>query len=298
MRVFVTGATGFIGSLVVQDLIQAGHQVLGLARSDGGVRAVAAAGAEPLRGDLQDLPTLRSGAAACDGVIHTAFMHGDMNRFEEACAVDRQAIETLAAALAGTGRPLVVTSGMSARTEDDAFPAGPGAIPRVSEQAALAAVAHGVRAAVVRVPQVHDRDKQGLVGYLIAVAREKGVSAYVGDGANRWPAVHRADAALLYRRVLEQGAAGARYHAIAEEGVALRAIAEAIGRGLGVPVVSLAREQADAHFGWLAFFAAMDAPASSALTTERIGWRPLQRAGLIDDIDHASAFGEAHAGSR
>ena len=295
MRVFVTGATGFIGLAVVEELVKAGHQVLGLARSDAAARALGDAGAQAQRGDLQDLEGLRRAAAASDGVIHTAFIH-DFSKFKENCELDERAIQALGGALAGSGRPLVVTAGTGplrpgqVGTEDHEAPVHPG-MPRVSEQAALALVAQGVRASVVRLPQVHDRDKQGLVTYLIAVAREKGVSAYVGDGLNRWPAVHRLDTAPLYRLALEQGQAGGIYHAVAEEGVTLRAIAEAIGRGLDIPAVGLSPEEAAGHFGWLAFFAGMDAPVSSALTQARLGWRPVQQAGMIADLDRASVFG-------
>jgi nucleoside-diphosphate-sugar epimerase len=295
MRVFVTGATGFVGSVVVQELIQAGHQVIGLARSDAGAQSLIAAGAQVQRGDLEDLESLRRGAAMSDGVIHTAFIH-DFSKFKENCEIDRRAIETLGDALAGSNRPLVVTSGTGGlapgrvATEDMEALFHP-AMPRVSERTGLAQVARGVRVSVVRLPQVHDRDKQGLVTYSIAVAREKGISAYVGDGLNRWPAVHRLDVAPLYRLALEQGTAGARYHAIAEEGVPARQIAEAIGRGLKIPVVAMSPEEAAAHFGWLARFAGLDMPASSALTQQRLGWRPTDKPGMIADLNRASAFG-------
>ena len=293
MRVFVTGTTGFIGSAIVPELINAGHQVLGFARSDAGAASLVAAGAQVHRGDLEDLDSLRSGAAAADGVIHLGFVH-DFSRFKEICEIDRRAIEVLGAALAGSDRPLIVTSGTGIAftpgrltTEDDA-PNSP--IPRIaSEEAAASVAAQGVRVMVMRLPQVHDPVKQGLITYLIAVAREKNVSAYVGDGLNRWAAVHRLDAAHLYRLALEKGSAGARYNAVAEEGVPLREIAEAIGRGLKVPVIAKSPEEAAEHFGWLGLFAGMDAPASSALTQERLGWRPTG-VGLISDLDHARDF--------
>jgi nucleoside-diphosphate-sugar epimerase len=292
MRVFVTGATGFVGSTVVQDLIAAGHKVLGLARSDAGAASLASAGAEVHRGDLEDLDSLRIGAASSDGVIHTGFIH-DFSRFHEVCEADRRAIEALGDALAGSDRHLVITSGTGMgnavpgqpATEDHFDPNHPN--PRAaSEFAAEAVAARGVSVSVVRLPQVHNTEKQGLVTPAIAVAREKGVAAYVGDGLNRWPAVHLLDAAPVYRLALEKGTTRARYHAVAEEGVPAREIAEAIGRGLKIPVVSMSPEEAAGHFGWLGFFAGMDMPASSALTQQRLGWRPTQKAGMIDDLDH------------
>src|SRR5271163_4579137 len=289
MRVFITGATGFIGSAIVPELINAGHKVIGLARSDAGAKSLAEAGAQVQRGDLEDLESLRSGAAMSDGVIHCAFIH-DFSKYQENCEIDRHAIEVLGSVLAGSGRPLIVTSGTGGLapgrlgTEDDAFAPG---FPRVSEQAGDSVAERGVRVSAIRLPpSVHDRSKHGLVTMMIALAREKGISAYVGDGLNRWPAVHRLDAVHLYRLVLEKGSAGARYHAVAEEGVALRDIANAIGRGLKVPVVSQTPEEAAGHFGWLAVFMGVDVPASSALTRERLGWRPVGP-GLLADLERA-----------
>jgi nucleoside-diphosphate-sugar epimerase len=289
MRVFVTGATGFLGSAIVVELLEAGHEVLGLARNDAAVDALARMGAKAHRGDLSDAESLAAGARACDGVIHTAFIH-DFSKFAEVCETDRRAIEALGGALEGSDRPLLVTSGVvllapgRVATEDDAPVPISAAYPRASEATAAALAARGVRASVMRLPQVHDALKQGLVTYLIGIAREKGVSAYVGDGLNRWAAVHRLDSARLYRLALEKGTAGARYHAIAEEGVPLRDIAAAIGRGLNVPVVAKSPEEAGEHFSWLAMFAGADLPASSALTRERLAWRPTG-AGLISDLD-------------
>lgn len=291
MRVFVTGATGFIGGVVVPELLRAGHQVLGLARSDAGADALRAQGAEVHRGTLEDLASLRRGAEQADGVVHAGFIH-DFSKFAQSCEIDRRAIEALGDVLAGSGRPLVVTAGIPGVpgrpcTEDDPPQQ---ATPRMSEQTASAQAGRGVRSTTIRLPQVHDRDKAGLVSYLIMIARQKGVSAYVGAGMNRWSAVHRQATASLYRLALENGVAGGRYHAVEEEGVTLKAIAEAVGRGLGVPVKSLSTEEAVAHFGPMGHFAGMDNPASSALTRERLGWKPGVHPGLIDDLDHSTAF--------
>lgn len=296
MRIFVTGATGFIGSAIVRELLDAGYQVLGLARSDAGAVALAAAGAEVHRGDLEDPAGLRDGAARADGVIHTAFNH-DFSRFAANCELDRRAIEAMGAALAGSGRPLIATSGVGLLapgqfvTEETPPPSGPAAPPRVSEQTALALVPQGVRASVVRLPpSVHGDGDHGFVPILIDIARRTGVSVYGGDGDNRWPAVHRLDAAHLYRLVLEHGVAGARYHGVAEEGIPFRDIAGVIGRRLGVPVVGKAPEDAAAHFGWFARFAAIDSRSSSQWTRERLRWTPT-RPGLLADIDQPGYFG-------
>jgi nucleoside-diphosphate-sugar epimerase len=293
MRVFVTGATGFIGTAIVRGLIQAGHQALGLARSDAAAKSLEALGAQVLRGNLDDLESLRSGATMSDGVIHAGFNH-DFANYAAAAETDRRAIETLGAALAGSDRPLIVTSGtLLARpqsglaTEEDA--ADPN-FPRKSEDAALVAAERGVRVSVLRLPpSVHGDGDHGFVPTLIGIAREKGVSAFIGDGLNRWPAVHLLDAANLYRRAVERGAAGARYHGVADEGVLTKEIAEVIGRRLNVPVVGKSREEAANHFGWITHFFAMDGPASSAQTRLQLGWRPRQP-GLMADLDRAEYF--------
>lgn len=287
MRVFVTGATGFIGTPVVKELIAAGHEVLGMARSEEGAKSLAAIGAEALRGSLEDLDSLRQGAAAADAVIHLAFVH-DWSKFAESCEVDRRAIEAVGSALRGSDRPLIVTSGTGGlagpgqvTTEDHMVPPDH-PFPRVSEQTALSL--KGVRASVMRLPQVHDPVKQGLITHAVAVYREKGVCAYVGDGLNRWPAAHVSDVARLYRLALEKNEAGAKYHAVAEEGVAMRDIAEAIGRRLKLPVKSIAPEDVGAFFGWLAMFAGRDMPASSAQTRKKLGWEPTGP-GLVADLE-------------
>jgi nucleoside-diphosphate-sugar epimerase len=290
MRIFLTGATGFIGSAIVPELISAGHQVLGLTRSEAGAQALIAAGAEVHRGDIEDLESLRRGAAMADGVIHTAFDH-DFSKFVENCEKDRRVIEALGSVLVGSDRPLIITSGTGMGANAPGQPATEEYFDRnnvnprkASEEAGIAVADRGVNVLVVRLPQVHDTVKQGLVTPLIEIAREKGVSAYVGDGLNRWPGAHVLDVAHLYKRVLEKGEAGSRYHAVAEEGIPAREIAEVIGRGLKVPVVSLSPEEAQVHFGWMGLFAGLDLPASSALTRERLGWNPTEP-GMIADLE-------------
>ena len=295
MRIFLTGATGFIGSAIVTELINAGHQVLGLTRSDAGAQSLLAAGAKPHRGQLEDLESLRSGAAQADGVIHCAFSH-DFSKFKESSEIDKLAIDALGDALAGTDRPLIVSGGLGLMAPgrlltEDMDPPASSPMPRVSEQIAMAQTSKGVKAAVMRLPQVHDTVKQGLVTYLVAIAREKGVSAYVGEGNNRWPAAHVFDTARLYRLAVENAEAGARYHAVAEEGVPLREIAEVIGRGLKIPVASVSPEEAGAHFGFFGMFASLDTPASSAWTRERLGWQPTG-CGMVEDLNNMRYFND------
>jgi nucleoside-diphosphate-sugar epimerase len=293
MRIFVTGATGFIGSAIVRELIGGGHQVLGLVRSEKGVKDLIAAGAEAHRGSLEDLESLRSGAAASDGVIHTAFTH-DFANYGPAAEADKRAIETLGDALAGSDRPLIVTSGTlltqtqgQLATEKDA--PNPD-FPRKSEEAALTLSSRGVRVGVLRLPpSVHGKGDHGFVPHLISLAREKGVSAYIGDGLNRWPAVHRLDAAQLYRLLVEKGSVGGCYHGVGDEGVPTREIAEVIGRHLNIPVVSKSLDEAADHFGWIGRFFGIDGPASSAQTKEQLAWRPVQP-GLIADLDAGHYF--------
>jgi nucleoside-diphosphate-sugar epimerase len=295
MRIFLTGATGFIGSAIVPELINAGHQVLGLTRSDAGAQSLIAAGAEVHRGDLEDLESMRRGAAMSDGVIHCAFNH-DFSNFVAICEQDRRVIEAMGDVLVGSDRPLVITSGTGMGNAVPGQPANEEHFDpnhpnprRASEVAGSSVAERGVNVSVVRLPQVHDTVKQGLITYAVALAREKGVSAYIGEGLNRWPAAHVLDVARLYRLALEKHEAGSRYNAVAEEGISMREIAEVTGRGLKLPVVSLSPEEAPAHFGWLAMFAGFDMPASSAQTQQRLGWHPTGP-GLIADLEQMRYF--------
>lgn len=295
MRVFVTGATGFVGSAIVRELIANGHQVVGLTRSEAGAATLAAAGAEAVHGSLTDLNSLRLGAAAADGVIHTAFNH-DFSRFAQSAGEDEHAIDVLGSVLEGSERALLVTSGTAflsngrTATEEDRPHAPSSDFPRASETAAAALAARGVRATAVRLPpSTHGEGDHGFVPILIRIAREKGVSAYVGDGLNRWPAVHRFDAARVYRLALERGGIDGPYHAIAEEGVPFKAIAEVIGRRLGLPVVAKSHDEAAAHFGWFARFAGADLPTSSARTRTTLDWAPTGP-DLLDDIDQPGYY--------
>ena len=291
MRVFVTGATGFIGSAVVKELIAAGHQVLGLCRSDEKAAALAAAGAEVYRGSIADPDSLKEGASRSDGVIHLAFNH-DFSKFVQNCEDDRRVIVALGSVLVGSDRPLIVTSGTAIANAAPGQPArednatiGSDVHPRAaSEEAAAAVAAEGVNVSVLRLPQVHDTARQGLISPAIEMYREKGACAYLGEGLNRWPAAHVLDVARLYRLAIEKAEPNAKYHAVAEEGVPMRDIAEAIGRRLKLPVKSIAAEEAQAFFGWLAMFAGHDMPASSELTRKRLGWRPTGP-GLIADLE-------------
>jgi nucleoside-diphosphate-sugar epimerase len=291
MRVFVTGATGFIGASVVKELIAAGHQVIGLCRSEDKAPALAATGAEVYKGSIANPDSLKEGAARSDGVIHLAFNH-DFSTFAQNCEDDRLVIKTLGSALAGSDRPLIVTSGTAIAkslpgelAKEDSPAVGSSAHPRAAtEEAAAAAASTGVNVSVVRLPQVHDPVRQGLISPAIEVFKAKGVCAYVGDGANRWAAAHYLDVARLYRLAMERAEPNAIYHAVAEEGVAMRDIVETIGTRLGLPVKSIAPAETQAFFGWLGWFAAHDMPASSELTRQKLGWEPTGP-GLIADLE-------------
>ncbi|WP_066586598.1 SDR family oxidoreductase [Sphingomonas pruni] len=289
MRVFLTGATGFIGSRIVPELLAAGHEVLGLTRSDAGARALEAAGAQVHRGDLEHPETLRAGADQADAVIHTAFDH-DFSKFLANCEKDRRAIEAMGDVLKGSDRPLLITSGTGIGNPESGGPATEDVLNRnhpnpraASELAGQILLDAGVNLVSMRLPQVHDTVKQGLVSPFIELSKAKGAVAYIGDGLNRWPAAHVLDVAKLYVLAVERSAPGARYHAVAEEGIPVRDIAEVVGAGLNLPVVSLTPEQAPAHFGWLAMFAGLDLPASSAKTRELLGWQPTGP-GLLEDL--------------
>ncbi|SFO45017.1 Nucleoside-diphosphate-sugar epimerase [Chitinophaga sp. YR627] len=296
MKVFVTGASGFIGSAVVQELIAAGHQVTGLARSEASAKALEAAGAAVHYGSLEDLDSLKQGAAASDGVIHLAFIH-DFSKYKENCETDRLAIEALSAGLEGTDRPLIITSGTGVIapgrlvTEADLSAVGSAAIPRVaSEEAAAAAVARGVKASIVRLPpSVHGDGDRGFIPGLIAIAREKGVAAYVEDGANRWPAVHRLDAAKVFRLALEKGNGRPVFHAVGDEGVSVKELAGVISRKLSLPLQSVSKDDAAAHFGWLGMFVSLNIPASAIQTAEWLGWKP-EHVGLVADLENGTYF--------
>jgi len=294
MRVFVTGATGFIGKAIVKELLGAGHQVLGLARSDANAEALIAAGAEVHRGDLEDLDSLRSGAKESDGVIHAGFIH-DFSRFQEVCEIDKRAIDAIGEALEGSDRPLIVTSGTAlvrpgTLATEDMIPV-PGGHPRLSEVAADELAAKGIRVSSIRLsPSVHgEGDLHGFVPILINTAREKGVAAYIGDGQNRWNAVHRLDAAHLYRLALENAKTGARFHGVAEGQITFKSIAQSIGKHLNVPVVSISPGEAAGHFGWFAAFAGIDCPASSKITQESLDWHPTHSE-LLTDMDNGVYF--------
>lgn len=289
MRIFVTGAPGFIGSALIPNLLRAGHQVLGLTRSEVGAERLRNAGAEVLHGNIEDLDSLREGASKTDGTIHLAFNH-DFSNFQKNCEDDQKAIRAIGEVLLGSKRPFVMTSGTAIAANVDGKPStedGPTASwnPRSASEAVMNELAQsGVNTSIVRLPQVHDTRKQGLVPYVHAAARQKGVSAYIGDGSNRWPAAHVSDVARLYQLAFEKADPGSIYHAVDEEGVTMKAIAEALGRGLKVPVVSIKPEEAEAHFGWLGHFAVHDMPASSAITRKKLNWTPTGP-GLIADLD-------------
>lgn len=296
MRIFVTGATGFVGTAVVKELINAGHEVVGLARSDEAAKSLISGGVQVHKGDLNDLKSLQIGAANADGIIHTAFNH-DFSKFRGNCETDRRVIELFGTILAGSERPLIVTSAIGILpqghlvTEETVPASGPGADLRAaSEEVAIATAKKGVRSSVIRLaPTVHGEGDHNFIPTLIRLAKEKGISAYIGEGNNRWPAVHRLDAANLFRLVLENGVAGSRYHAVSEKGITFREIASVIGHQLNIPIVSIAPDEAENHFGWFARFALMDIPASSQLTMEQLAWNPTHH-GLIQDLSLSHYF--------
>jgi nucleoside-diphosphate-sugar epimerase len=294
MKIFVTGATGFIGSATVKELIRAGHQVLGLARSEAAEKSLIEVGAQTHRGDLKDLDSLRKGVSSSDGVIHLGFIH-DFSKFVENCEIDKRAIEAMGEVLAGSSKPIVITSGTALvspgrlATEEITPPPNP-RFPRVSERIADELAAKGIHSSVVRLsPSVHGDGDHGFIPMLINIARNKGVSAYIGEGKNRWSAVHRLDAGALFRLAIEKGTTGTKYHGVGEEGVAFKDIAEAIGKGLNLPVVSKTPEEAAEHFGFLSSFAGIDCPASSKLTQEKLGWKPKQP-GIIADMERSKSY--------
>ena len=309
MRIFVTGASGWIGSALVPEFISAGHEVIGLARSDASAATIANAGAEPIRGELDDFDVLRTAAADADGVVHLAFKHEWMRTgdFQGAADADRRAVEALGAALAGSDRPLVIASGTAGlapgrlATEEDGHGEPPALLPpgprtrRATAEYTLSLASRGVRSSVLRLaPTVHGDGDHGFMATLVGIARDKGVSGYIGDGSNRWPAVHRLDAARLFRLVLEAAPAGSTLHAIADEGVPIREIAETIGRHLNVPVAAISPEDAGNHFAFLAAFIGVDSPASSARTRELLGWQPTQPS-LLDDLEQGHYFQQPQA---
>ena len=286
MKVFVTGASGFIGSAIVKELLSAGHQVTGLARSEASAKTIEEAGAQVLRGSLEDLDGLRNGAADADGVIHTAFIH-DFSQFAKSAEADKAAIEAMGNMLAGSNKPFIVSGGILGLEKEDGFIteniAAP-AVPRASEAAAIALKDSGVNASVIRLaPSVHDKGDKGFIPTIINMARRHGAAAYVGDGSNRWPAVHRLDAAKLYRLALEKGAPGSRYNAIGDEGIAIKEIAELIGKHLNLPVTSVPADEAAEYFEWMARFISFDSPAKSIKTQEQLGWKPTH-IGLLEDM--------------